>query len=588
MYSKLQELIAIYRSRVGDLRAEHHTISQEEEKGGSVGRRRELQDEISQIRDELYKLQKELGLEPQLVSLPLEQYSGGFGFPHDEQASGLTTSVAVRNLDPSISFQPQPCQGRVALNGFDCGSEGVNLGEEPDISQLTGENRDSSDFKNQVRFRDEVPANRRALLGRGNVRMRKQQPEGDYGALSRNYANVKSLKSKSLASDDSAFVASHSYYTPFNPSCRQLVAKPSLSSNRDSKSYFSSQGGARSASACNRRKGAQRLGRQVSSLLDNHTSKSAVSAKSQKSATTGKCRRCKSSGVTNYKEHSARSSNKPRNLPINGGEWGKSAGDISRKSSASVPRSRGSRSKKSAEGRRVRRKHLSKVQTNSQINRDIEGSPPRSGRSIRGDEERVDLRPQDKSSPQFQPRELLTDLEIGVQAQEGNGCTQEYNPYTDNHYTNINLSDYAEIKEEPNEESLRQETEAEEQPNPAAQQTQSSYSHSTLQKKSQFLLEQYRQAKTSRAQAAAGKTTFGQQVQPAAMVRSSIDSVQEGALPASPPPDQRSLEAKSAKSPSAVKSNQSKALLKAKSSENKFAAKRKDAQGSTLQEDDES
>ena len=56
LFSKLQELIAIYRSRVSDLRAEHHTISQEEEKGGSIGRRRELQDEISQIRDELYKL----------------------------------------------------------------------------------------------------------------------------------------------------------------------------------------------------------------------------------------------------------------------------------------------------------------------------------------------------------------------------------------------------------------------------------------------------------------------------------------------------------------------------------------------------
>ena len=340
----------------------------------------------------------------------------------------------------------------------------MNLGEEPDISQQTGGLPESSDFKNQVRFRDEVPVGRRTLFSKANGRGRKPQQEGDYGALSRNYANVRSLKSKSLASDDSAFVASHSCYTPFNPSCRQLRAKPSLSSNRDSKSYLSSQGGARSASACNRRRGGPGLGRRVSGLLDNHTNKSGVSAVSQKSATTAQCRRCKSGGVANYKKHIATSSNKRQSRRV-GGEGGKSASDISRKSSASVRRSRASRNQKSAEGRRVRRKHLSKVQTNSQINGDIEDSLERagpSGRSIRDDAERAGIRLQDERSPQFQPRELLTDLvEMAIQVQDAS-CSQECNPYTDNAFTNINVSDYAEIKEEPNEESLRQETEAEE------------------------------------------------------------------------------------------------------------------------------
>ena len=68
---KLQELIEIYRHRVHDLRAEHNTISQDEEKGNIFDQRKILQNEISQIRDELYKLQIELGFEPDVVNLNL-------------------------------------------------------------------------------------------------------------------------------------------------------------------------------------------------------------------------------------------------------------------------------------------------------------------------------------------------------------------------------------------------------------------------------------------------------------------------------------------------------------------------------------
>jgi hypothetical protein len=138
---------------------------------------------------------------------------------------------------------------------------------------------------------------------------------------------------------------------------------------------------------------------------------------------------------------------------------------------------------------------------------------------------RVDfgMRSEDERSPQFQQRDMLNDLGQGIkgQAQGASSVQDQYNPYTDNHYTNINFSDYAEIKEEPNEESMRQETEAEEpQPAPAgwsheAHQAQPQPAPQTnaptgLQKKSQFLLEQYRQAKSSKAQGAEVKAgAFG-------------------------------------------------------------------------------
>lgn len=250
--------------------------------------------------------------------------------------------------------------------------------------------------------------------------------------------------------------------------------KPSLSSGRESKSYFSSQRGGRSVSACQQRV-EERFRRRASGALDSASQhKSIVSMKSHKTSKSAKSGRAKSGGQRHFKKHTVSSNNK-RAAKFDRSAQGKSQGDISRKSSLSKT----SRRQKSVESRRMRQRHLNTLRNNALINQDIEESLGRDGTGASGDgsqeffdtqgkaNKKVDfsLHSEDEKSPQFQQSSMLGDLGAGIQVEGEEAHTSvhdSYNPDLGNHTATINFGDYAEIKEEPNEESTKQETEQDE------------------------------------------------------------------------------------------------------------------------------
>ena len=93
------------------------------------------------------------------------------------------------------------------MHGFACRSEDIPnvFGEEPDISHHNTDMQ--SDMKNQVRFSDDVPLQTKSQIDKSRY---SENTYNDIG--SRNYINVRSQKSKSVASDDSGFVASQDHY----------------------------------------------------------------------------------------------------------------------------------------------------------------------------------------------------------------------------------------------------------------------------------------------------------------------------------------------------------------------------------------
>lgn len=125
-------------------------------------RRQTLCEEIGQIRDELFQLQKELGLEPELITLQLDTAN-----PNQDYLDGIPSKQANTELQsrgPLDSFgqHPYSLNYQAAYGGAECGSDDLQLDHDLAISQITAtDKKESSDFKNQVRFYEDTVHSRK-------------------------------------------------------------------------------------------------------------------------------------------------------------------------------------------------------------------------------------------------------------------------------------------------------------------------------------------------------------------------------------------------------------------------------------------